>query len=80
LSTLEQNGHGLSVECGKGWPAPDAKTYEEVAARLLGLAADAKSAEARVQYALLAALYQNLAERAARLLEAGPLPRIIPAE
>ena len=76
---LTQNGR-LSDEYGKGWPAPDAQTYEEVAARLLGLAADAKSAEARIQYALLAALYQNLAERAARLLDADPLPSIIPAE
>jgi hypothetical protein len=77
---LTPNDCRLSDEYGKGWPAPDAKTYGEVAARLLGLAADAKSPEARIQYALLAALYQNLAERAARLLDTGPLPSVIPAE
>ncbi len=48
---------------GARWRVPDAKTYVEVAGKLLVWAAKSKSAEARSQFAFLADLYEELVER-----------------
>lgn len=50
---------------GRVWPVPDAKTYLEVAGRLLIWAGKSKSPDARAQFALLASLYESVVERLA---------------
>ena len=48
------------------WALPDAKTYVEVSGKLLVWAVKSKSSHTRAQFALLASIYENLVERAAR--------------
>jgi hypothetical protein len=60
---------------GARWRVPDAKTYVEVAGKLLVWAAKSKSAEARSQFAFLADLYEELVERAAKEMRGSRRPR-----
>ena len=56
----------LAKSVGGGrWRVPDAKTYVEVAGKLLVWAVKSKSAEARSQFHFLANLYEGMVERAA---------------
>ena len=48
------------------WAVPDAKTYLEVSGKLLVWAVKSKSSHTRAQFALLASIYENLVERAAK--------------
>lgn len=49
------------------WQSPDAQTYAVVASKLVALAEEAETAELRLQYGQLAALYEQLATYAIRL-------------
>src|SRR5581483_9533458 len=51
---------------GARWRVPDAKTYVEVAGKLLVWAVKSKSADARSQFHFLASLYEEMVVRAAR--------------
>ncbi len=51
------------------WPVPTAVTYIEVADRLLLMAAQAKSTEAKLQFEQLAKLYEKLAATAVHSTE-----------
>jgi hypothetical protein len=56
----------LAKSVGGGrWRVPDAKTYVEVAGKLLVWAVKSKSADTRSQFQFLASLYEEMVERAA---------------
>jgi hypothetical protein len=59
-----ENDNSTVVE--SRWAVPDAQTYVEVSGKLLVWAAKSKSSHTRAQFALLASIYENLVERAAR--------------
>jgi len=56
----------LLVLRGRNWKLPDAKTYVEVAGKLLVWAVKSRSVHARKQFAFLASLYEKLVEGSAQ--------------
>ena len=62
------------------WPLPSAKTYAEVIGELLSSASEASDPEKRVQYGLLAGLYDSLSRYATEAANAAPLPIVVPPE
>jgi hypothetical protein len=62
------------------WPVPSAKTYAEVIGQLLELATATNDPDKRVQYGLLAGLYETLARYATQAAHQPPLPTVVPPE
>ena len=62
------------------WPLPSAKTYTEVIGELLSSASEATDPDKRVQYGLLAGLYDSLSRYATEAANAAPLPIVVPPE
>lgn len=62
------------------WPLPSAKTYTEVIGELIASASAASDPDKRVQYGLLAGLYESLTRYATKAANAPPLPIVVPPE
>jgi len=62
------------------WPLPSAETYTQVIGELLASASAANDPDKRVQYGLLAGLYESLSRYTTQAANAPPLPIVVPPD